>query len=214
MPSTAKRQIARTSQWPEIARRLALGQKGQDIAQALSLTAMTISNTINNELFEPFLEDAQALRDAQVFDVRGFFAKRLEKACQVISDTVDYSPDEKMRLNAAKESIRLGLGQVRSPGPGRPASITINQDNRTVTFEDRLEEADALEALEAREAGTDFNATAGIPNIDVLAPIGITLAPVFEDDLTPSPTATDVFMSFSTGSDEAVQEQFKYEDDS
>ena len=130
------RQIARTTQWPEIARRLALGQRGVDIAQALSMNPNVLSSTINHPMFRSVYEKAQEVRNDKVFDVQGYFTTKVEQACKVISDTMEFGSDEKSRIAAAKEVIRMSLGRLQSPG--RPMISVVNNDNRKLTFEDKL----------------------------------------------------------------------------
>ena len=98
----------------EIARRLILGQRQVDIANAIGLTQGRLSIICNSPLFKMELQKLADLRDAGVGDIGKTLQEVSPIALEVIERTMLMSRSDAIRLRAAETILdRAGYGAIQ-----------------------------------------------------------------------------------------------------
>ena len=104
----------------EIARRMLLGEKQREIAQALRYSEEHISRIKRSPAFQRLLLEMQTQADKQTFDVVAHMALYAMPAAKQITDTLtDPESPPAVRLAAAKEVLkRIGAFDLPREIPG------------------------------------------------------------------------------------------------
>ena len=103
----------------EIARRLVIGEKTKQIAQALNVTEMTVRNTANSPVVRDQIALLQAARDVKCIDVAREIQDTAPKALALLQDIISgEGPGEtasiNLRAHTARDMLdRAGHGAVK-----------------------------------------------------------------------------------------------------
>jgi hypothetical protein len=101
----------------EILRLALLGHKYVDIAATLSISAQTVSNTLNSQLGMEKLSEMRAKRDADSIEVAEEVKKLFPKALEIYEEILYSNSDEvshELKLKAAN-NVLMDLGGHKAP---------------------------------------------------------------------------------------------------
>jgi len=148
----------------EILRRLVLGQKPKDIAEALGVTRTVVTYTQNSELGRQHMRTLEAARDAQTADVSRAI---LETAPESLSILQDLQRDEDTP-RALRARVAFGILDRGGYGPTKKSIIDDKRSGTGGIFSQKDIEALKQRALEQGKIVSVSNAQVDAVDAEVV----------------------------------------------